>query len=155
MSNFSEYNEQVKSEARFKLAVCYGHIVENPSITTSKLAKLMYTTSQTIDHWVVNLIDYLDVKKVKENNRLVRGFTAINTDKFNWGEIYRNSDDPRRTYFMDKFKELPEHLREAIFIGKISSDIVRVYNEGDLDHCDTPRKLKKSEYGIPSIMGEL
>lgn len=155
MSNFKEYNEQVKSESRFKLSVLIGHIVENPGITTSELAKLMYTTNQAIDHWIQDILDYVKIEKVKYNGRMIRGFTAINLDKYNWGELYRLSDDPRRDYFMDKYKDLPVDLREAIFAGKISRDIVRVYHEGDLDHTYTPHKPKKAEYGIPSLMGEL
>ena len=155
MSNFKEYNEQVKSESRFKLSVLIGHIVENPGITTPELAKLMYTTNQAIDHWMQDITDYIEISKVKYNNRTIRGFTAINLDKYNWGEKYRRSDDPRREYFMDKYKDLPVELRESIFAGKISKDVVRVYHEGDLDHCYSPQKTKREFGGIPSIMGEL
>lgn len=155
MSNFAEYNQQVKNEARFKLSVLMGHIVENPKITVPQLAKLMYTTSQAIDHWVQDILDFLHIEKVKYNNRTIRGFTAINLDKYNWGEIYKRSDDPRRDYFMDKYKDLPAELREAIFTGKISQDVVRVYHEGDLDHTYKPQKTKREFTGIPSLMGEL
>ena len=155
MSSFDEYREQIKSEARFKLSVLLGYIAENPKITTPELAKLMFTTSQAIDHWIQDILDYVEIEKVKYNNRMIRGFTAINLDKYNWGERYRKCDDPRREYFMDKYKYLPVELREAIFTGKISRDVVRVYHEGDLDHTYKPHKPKRSEYGVPSIMGEL
>ena len=81
MSNFSEYNEQVKSESRFKLSVLLAHIAENPKITVPELAKLMYTTNQAIDHWMQDITDYIETSKVKYNNRTIRGFTAINLDK--------------------------------------------------------------------------
>lgn len=155
MSSFDEYREQIKSEARFKLSVLLAHIAENPKITVPELARLMYTTNQAIDHWMQDITDYIETSKVKYNNRTIRGFTAINLDKYNWGERYKRSDDPRREYFMDKYKDLPVELREAIFAGKISKDVVRVYHEGDLDHTYTPHKPKKAEYGIPSLMGEL
>ena len=155
MSSFDEYREQIKSEARFKLSVLLAHIVENPKITVPELAKLMYTTNQPVDHWLQDISDFIEIEKVKYNGRLIRGFTAINLDKYNWGEKYKRSNDPRRDYFMNKYKDLPEELREAIFTGKISPDVVRVFNEGDLDHCYSPQKTKREFGGIPSIMGEL
>ena len=155
MSNFADYNEKVKSESRFKLSVLFGHIIENPNITTPELAKKMYTSNQGIDHWLQEILDFVKFTKVKYNNRTIRGLVAINTDKFYWSKTYKESNDPRRDYFDDKFKDLPVELRDAIFAGKISSDIVRVYKEGDLEHTYKPQRMKREFGGIPSMMGEL
>lgn len=155
MSNFAEYNEKVKSESRFKLAVLFGHIIENPNITVPELAKKMYTHTQAVDHRLKEILDFVEFTKVKYNNRTIRGLVAINTDKFYWGKTYKQSNDPRRDYFDDKYKDLPVELRNAIYSGKISSDIVKVYKEGDLEHTYQPQRMKREFGGIASTMGEL
>ena len=158
MSNFADYNEQVKDIARFKTSVLYQHIIDNPGITTTQLAKAMYTNAQTIDHIVVNILamgEFLEIKKVVYNGRTMRGYKAINVNKYNFGDIFKRSKDWKRDYFELKYKDLPEHLKDAIFTGKISSDIVSVYHEGDLDHTYKPHKMKREFVGIPSTMSDL
>lgn len=151
-NTFEEYNLEMQRQAKFKQSVCFGHIIENPGINTNQLAKLMYCNMQTVNHYLKHLDQFLKVEKESVDGRITRVFYPKKLNQYDWGTVYKRTDDPRRKYFEDKYKDLPEHLKEAIFTGKIDASIVRVFNEGDLDHCYVTPKRKSLKVHIGTTM---
>ena len=151
-NTFAEYNEEKQRKAKFYQSVCYSHIIENPGVTANELAKLMFCQRQTIDHYLKRLDGFTKTKKVAGFKKQVHTYYAHNQDKFDWGSMYKKAKDPKREYFEDKFRDLPEHLKEPIFTGKIDASIVRSFNEGDLDHCYTVPKRKEQKVYIGTTM---
>ena len=151
-NTFKEYNEEQQRQAKFKHDVAYSHIVANPGLTTAALAKLMYCNHQTIDHYIKHIEHALNIEKGVLNGKVCRFYFADNPKTYEWGSVYKKTDDPLRKYFEWKFKDLPAHLKEPIFTGKIDASIVRSFNEGDLDHCYVQPKRKDVKVHIGCTM---
>ena len=132
--------------------ICYYHIVSNPGITTAEIGKLMYCNHQTMDHYIKHIEHALNIEKGVLNGKVCRFYFADNPKTYEWGSVYKRTTDPLRLYFERKFKDLPEHLKEPIFTGKIDASIVRSFNEGDLDHCYNPHKPKHVKTHIGCTM---
>jgi hypothetical protein len=129
MRKENNYNLMKKEATSFNRAIAMQHIIDGPK-TVKQLAEIMFIN----DLSAFEILQYLEAfkfavaEKVKVV-RLVKAYSAINVDKFPWCRSYVASENPRRDYF-DKmvYPNLHKELRDAIFEGRISKDVVKTYN---------------------------
>jgi len=132
MKKQTNYNLMMKEATSFNRAIAMQHIIDGPK-SIKKLAELMHTSHilawQHLQWLYAN--DFAKCTMIKEG-RKVKAFQGINEDKFNWCKSYLASENPRRDYF-DKmiYPEIHQELRDAIFEGRISADVVKTYNRAD------------------------
>jgi hypothetical protein len=132
MRKENEHNIFKKETTAFNCSVLYQHIIDGQK-SVNQLAKLMFINKVLVwEHcqWL-EMNNFVKIDMMKQV-RQVKGYTAINVDKYVWPKSYLKSKDPRKEYF-DKYfyPNINESLRQAIFEGRISPDIIKVHNRVD------------------------
>jgi len=128
--NKNNYENSVQNA--FNRCIAFQYIIDSPK-TINELCDLMYTYPTIIwEHckWFQNN-GFVTSSKRKGNeiSRAVLEFTAVDIDDFPWSKIYLKSKDPRRDYFnQNLYPHLESNLRDAIYEGRISKDVVKQYN---------------------------
>jgi len=129
MRKENSHNKKIKEVVAFNHAIAFQHIIDSPK-SVEELAKAMFMTEISAWDYLVWLerSGFATVTKAKRI-RLVKVYSAANIDKYKWPKAYTESKDPQRDYF-DKvvYPDLHKELRDAIFEGRISADVVKVYN---------------------------
>lgn len=132
MRKNNNYNLMMRESTSFNRAVAFQHIL-NGTKSVKALAKAMYISEILAWEHLSWLYDneFAKVSMVREY-RSVKAYTGINADNYVWPKSYLASENPKRDYF-DKmvYPDLHKELRDAIFEGRISQDIVKTYNRAD------------------------
>lgn len=157
MSNFASANEATARKLAFNRAVMYSLIIDDYK-TAQELAKLMFFSTASAFKYCKWLESYGFVKAiaVKGKKGIAQAYKAHNPDKFPWPKGYLESKDPRKDYFDSLYPDLHKELRDAIYEGRISHEIVRTHREADVTYHDE-RKLNRkldSGYLTSSMAGE-
>ena len=145
MSNFALANEATAQKLAFNRAVMYSLIIDEHK-TAQQLAKLMFFSTATAFKYCKWLEGYGHVKAiaVKGGRGMAQAYKATNPDKFPWPKCYLESKDPRRDYFDSLYPDIHKELRDAIYEGRISRDIIRLHKESDSPHWE----MKKHDYSL-------
>jgi hypothetical protein len=134
MRKENSHNKKIKEVSAFNRAIAFQHIIDG-SKSVQELAKAMFISEILAwDHLVwFEKNEFATVTKAKRI-RVVKVYAAANIDKYKWPKAYKNSKNPQRDYF-DKvvYPDLHKELRDAIFEGRISADVVKVYNRADTE----------------------
>lgn len=147
MSNFA-YANKIKFEKReFVKSVMYSYIVESPK-TTRELMKLM-NLSETVVFMHTNAMEedgFLTYEKtfVGDKGYIYKKYSAINQENYPWSPRYLKSEDARKEYFDSLYPDIHKELRDAIYEGRISRDIIRLHKESDSPHWE----MKKHDYSL-------
>ena len=157
MSNFASANEATARKLAFNRAVMYSLIIDEHK-TCQELAKLMFfSTASAFSYckWFerYNYVKSIDVKGKKG---MAKAYKAFNIDKFPWPKGYLESKDPRRDYFDGIYPDIHKELRDAIYEGRISPDVVRTHKESDVTQHDNKKLDRKLDRGYltSSMVGE-
>lgn len=157
MSNFAAANEVTAQKLAFNRAVMYSLIIDSHK-TCQELAKLMFFSTATAFKYCKWLEGYGHVKAiaVKGGRGMAQAYKATNPDKFPWPKCYLESKDPRREYFDGLYPDIHKELREAIYEGRISPDVVTTHRESDVTWHDERKLNRKLDRGYltSSMAGE-
>lgn len=157
MSNFALANKVTAQKLAFNRAVLYSHIIDEHK-TCQELAKLMFFSTASAFSYCKWLESYGYVKAtpVKGKKGIAQAYKATNVDRFPWPKGYVESKDPRRDYFDAIYPDIHKELRDAIFDGKISPDVVRTHKESNVTSHDKPKLNRKLDRGYltSSMAGE-
>ena len=157
MSNFAAANEVTAQKVAFNRAVMYSLIIDEHK-TCQELAKLMFFSTASAFSYCKWLESYGYVKciPVKGKKGIAQAYKATNVDKFPWPKGYLESKDPRRDYFDAIYPDIHKELRDAIFEGRISADVVRTHKESDVTYHDERKLNRKLDKGYltSSMAGE-
>ena len=132
MRKENNYNLMMREATSFNRAITMQHIIDGPK-TVKALAKAMFISEvMAWQHLSWLYTNEFAKSTMVKNYRMVKAYTAINVDKYKWPKSYLASDDPRRDYF-DKmiYPNITKELRDAIYEGRISPDVVKTYNRAD------------------------
>jgi hypothetical protein len=132
MRKENNFNLMKRESTSFNRAIAMQHIMDGAK-SVKTLAKAMFISEVSAwEHlqWIY-LNDFAKIKMIRESRR-VKAYEAINAEKFVWCKSYLASENPRRDYF-DKmvYPDLHRELRDAIFEGRISPDVVKTYNRSE------------------------
>ena len=157
MSNFALANEVTAQRMAFNRSVMYSLILDEHK-TCQELAKLMFFSVATAFKYCKWLESYGFVQSIAVEGKkgMAQAYKAKNADKFLWGKLYTESKDPRREYFDALYPDIHKELRDAIYDGKISPDIVRTHRESDTTWHDDKKINRKLDRGYltSSMAGE-
>lgn len=132
MRKENENNAIKKETTAFNRAVLFQHIIDGQK-SVKDLVQLMFTSHVLVwEHckWLEEN-KFVKIDMIKQV-RQVKAYSAINVDKYVWPKSYLKSKDPRRQYF-DRvvYPNVHQELRDAIYEGRISGDIVKVHNRSE------------------------
>jgi hypothetical protein len=157
MSNFAASNEITAQKLAFNRAVMYSLIIDEHK-TCQELAKLMFFSTASAFKYCKWLESYGFVKAiaVKGKKGIAQAYKAHNPDKFPWPKGYLESKNPRKEYFDSLYPDIHKELRDAIFEGRISHEVVRTHRESDVTWHDERKLNRKLDRGYltSSMAGE-
>ena len=157
MSNFAAANEVTAQKLAFNRAVMYSLIIDSHK-TCQELATLMFFSTATAFKYCKWLESYGHVEAiaVKGKKGMAQAYKARNPDKFPWPKCYLESNDPRRDYFDGLYPDIHKELRDAIYEGRISTDVVKTHRESDVTWHDERKLNRKLDRGYltSSMAGE-
>ena len=127
--NKNNYENSVQNS--FNRCVAFQYIVDSPK-TINELCNLMYTYPAIIwEHckWFQeNGFVTSTKRKQKGCGSAATEFSAVDIEDFPWSKTYLKSKDPRRDYFNESlYPNLESNLRNAIYEGRISKEVVKQY----------------------------
>jgi hypothetical protein len=129
MKKLNNHNLMMRESTSFNRAIAMQHVIDGPK-TVKALAKAMFISEviawQHLSWLYTN--EFAKATMVREF-RMVKAYEAINAQHYVWPKSYLASNDPRRDYF-DKmiYPNITKELRDAIYEGRISPDIIKTYN---------------------------
>ena len=151
-------NYQNSLENAFNRCVTFQYIINGPK-TISELCEIMRTYPSIIwEHckWLQdnNFVTWEKVRR-QGKGQAATEFTAINIDSFPWSKTYLRSADPLRDYFNNSlYPNLEPKLRDAIYEGRISKDVVKQYSRKDTVRWDLNYKSNFHGKFQSSMSGE-
>ncbi len=156
-SNFKFANAIKYEKTCFNRAIAYSYLLEAPR-TKMELTKLMdvveYTVTEYCNWLELNGFIIADYQKIK--NRANKIYTATDKKDYPWPARYLKAKDPRKDYFDLIYANIHKELRDAIYEGRISRDIIRTHKEISSPHWEF-KKLNKTldrGYLTSSMAGE-
>jgi len=157
MSNFAAANEVTAQRVAFNRTVMYSFIIDEHK-TAQELAKLMFFSTASAFSYCKWLESYGYIKaiSVKGKKGVSQAYKATSPDKYPYPKCYLESKDPRRDYFDSIYPHIHKELRDAIYEGRISPDVVRTHFESDVTHHDERKLDRKLDRGYltSSMAGE-
>ena len=156
-SNFDAANEVTAQKLAFNRAVMYSLII-NEHKTAQELAKLMFFSTASAFKYCkwLEAYGFVEIITIKGKKGTAHAYKAKNNNKYPYPKGYLESKNPRRDYFDAIYPNIHEELRDAIFDGKISPNVVKTHLESDVIHHDK-RKLDRNldrGYLTSSMAGE-
>lgn len=140
--NNLEKAHKLKEESRaLNLAVVYLHLKDEPSIAVN-LAIKMNLTPHIIMEYCRHLETegYLWSEFIAEGRARSKLYHTTEKDNFPWPKQCKDLTNLKRAYFDANYPGIHQELRDAIYEGRISPDIIRSHKELETDHWVIPKK---------------
>lgn len=137
-----EKAHKIKEESRaLNIAVMYLHLKDEPAIAV-ELARKMNLTPHIITEYCKHLEaeGYVWSKFVSEGRARSKLYHTTEKDNFPWPKQCKDLTNLKRAYFDANYPGIHKELRDAIYEGRISPDIIRTHKELETDHWDIPKK---------------
>ena len=133
---------KLKEENRaFNRAVVYSHLNDAPCFA-AELGRRMNLTPHTITEYCKQLEEqgYARAEWVIDGMARFKLYHKTDKENYPWPEKCKKSTNIKREYFDASYPGIHQALRDAIYEGRISPDIIRSHKELETDHWVIPKK---------------
>lgn len=140
--NNLEKAHKIKEESRaLNIAVVYLHLKDEPHLAVD-LARRMNLTPHIITEYCKHLEaeGYVWSKFISQGKGRSKLYHTTDKDNFPWPKDCKDLTNLKRAYFDANYLGIHKELRDAIYEGRISPDIIRTHKELETDHWDIPKK---------------